>query len=331
MHDLIAALMLAGASAPAPATVPEAPGAMDTVAAARQTPQADAPPVIVLPVFDSPPQPAAETEPTADPTLPPDSNVIVVEGQRAPPGDPLAQVNAQSYEIVQAVDRVLVEPLADVYRDVLPKPVRSGLRNFFFNLGEPIVFLNFLLQGKPGKAVETLGRFAINSTIGIGGLMDVAKKEPFNLPRRENGFANTLGYHGVKPGAYLVVPLIGPTTVRDLIGNLVDAATLPNLIGRPYNRPYYGPPAFTVRALDDRIVFDEKLESIRQSDDPYATARETYLRNRQAAIDELRGKVAEPAAEESPVDVTSETTTDTPVEAPIEPAAPAEPEMQVQP
>lgn len=324
MYDLVAALVLAGSSAQAVDIPPEPViPAMEQGAA---TPAA--PPVIVLPTFPTAAQP--ETPPSTEPAEqapPPGTDVIVVEGTRAPPGDPMVEVNALSYDVMQAVDDVLVAPVASVYRDVLPKPVRSGLRNFFFNLGEPIVFLNFLLQGKPGKAVETLGRFAINSTIGIGGLMDVAKKEPFNLPRRENGFANTLGYHGVKPGVYLVVPLIGPTTVRDLIGNLVDAATLPNLIGRPYNRPYYGVPAFTVRALDDRIVFDEKLETIRQSDDPYATARETYLRNRQAAIDELRGIKPDSAMEPT-------------VAAPVEPAPEAgatpdetsvEPEMELQP
>ncbi len=110
-------------------------------------------------------------------------------------------------------------PVAKAYKKSLPKPVRSGIRNFLNNLGEPIVFLNYLLQLKPGKAFETLGRFAINSTIGIGGLVDVAKKEPFNLPHRRNGFANTLGYYGVDSGSYLYLPIIGATTVRDLVGD----------------------------------------------------------------------------------------------------------------
>ena len=76
-------------------------------------------------------------------------------------------------------------------------------------------------QGKVGKAFETLGRLAINSTVGVGGLFDVAGKKA-DLPYRRNGFANTLGYYGVKPGAYLFLPLIGPTTVRDLVGGAID-------------------------------------------------------------------------------------------------------------
>ena len=74
--------------------------------------------------------------------------------------------------------------LAFAYEDVIPRPIRKGLRNFLHNLGEPIVFLNFMLQLKPGKAAETLGRFVINTTIGAAGLVDVAKRKPFNLPHR---------------------------------------------------------------------------------------------------------------------------------------------------
>lgn len=222
--------------------------------------------------------------------------VIVVSGQEEVPGDPMAALNAQTFEAMQSVDKALVEPVAHVYRDDLPKPVRKGLRNFFRNLREPIVFLNFMLQLKPGKAMETLGRFAINSTIGLGGLVDVAKNEPFNLPRRENGFANTLGYYGVKPGAFLYLPLIGATTVRDLVGSIADAAVLPTAIGKPFNSIEYGAPAYVVTGLESRIEFDDELQRIRDSDDPYASMRETYLARRKREIDALHG-IVEPVAE----------------------------------
>ncbi|MFX6258432.1 MlaA family lipoprotein, partial [Acinetobacter baumannii] len=88
-----------------------------------------------------------------------------------------------------------------------PVPVRSGIRNFLYNLREPIVFVNFLLQHKAGKAAETLGRFVVNSTVGVGGLFDMAKRRPIHLPRRPNGFADTLGFYGVKPGPFLFLPL----------------------------------------------------------------------------------------------------------------------------
>ncbi len=88
-----------------------------------------------------------------------------------------------SFEATQKVDVAVVEPIARTYEEVLPKEVRSGLRNFFRNLASPVIFINFMLQMKPAKAFETLaGRFALNSTVGIGGLMDVAKKKPFYLP-----------------------------------------------------------------------------------------------------------------------------------------------------
>lgn len=242
---------------------------------------------------ETPPEPDPAPVPVPAPG-PDDENVIVVEGVQDIPGDPLANLNAQTFEVTEKVDEALVEPLAFGYQQAVPKPVRKGLFNFFSNLREPVVFLNFLLQGKPGKAAETLGRFAINSTLGIGGLVDVAKKEPFNLPRRRNGFANTLAVYGVKEGAFLVVPLVGPTTVRDLVGTLVDNAVVPTLAGKPFTEPYFTLPAFTVISLESRIEIDDKLKQMRESDEPYTTLRETYLCERRAEIAALRNRPVEP-------------------------------------
>ena len=126
----------------------------------------------------------------------------------------------------QAVDKAVIGPVARAYGESVPRPIRKGLRNFLFNLREPVVFLNYMLQLKPGKAAETVGRFAINSTIGIAGVLDQAKRKPFNLPRRRNGFANTMGYYGVKSGPFFYLPLIGPTTLRDFFGTVVDQVEL---------------------------------------------------------------------------------------------------------
>ena len=229
----------------------------------------------------------------------PDQDTIVVTARpESMPGDPMAELNSQSYEVVQEVDEQLVGPVALAYKDAIPKPLRHGLRNFLRNLTEPIVALNFLLQLKPGKALETVGRFAVNTTIGVGGLFDVAKRDPFNLPYRRNGFANTLGYYGVKPGAYLFLPLIGPTTVRDLVGGTVDGLLLPTVIGHPFNNIAFTLPAATLSALNGRIQIDEQLNALRtQSKDPYIAARDFYLRRRQAEIDALRGKVPYPDSE----------------------------------
>jgi len=216
--------------------------------------------------------------------------VIIVTGRRASPDDPLEELNATSYEVTQGVDNAIVAPIAFAYKEVLPRPIRSGLRNFLHNLGEPIVFLNFMLQLKPNKAAETVGRFAINTTLGAAGLVDVAKRKPFNLPRRRNGFANTLGYYGVKPGPYLYLPLVGSTTLRDFIGNKLDQLILPMSLGTSLFRPAFAIPIAALSELNSRIEFDDELKEIRATRDPYVAARSYYLRKRQAEIDALHGR-----------------------------------------
>ena len=144
---------------------------------------------------------------------------IVVTGSKSDrKEDPLNKANEISYAAVQKMDAAVVRPVSLAYKHGLPKPVRDGLHNFLENLHQPDVAINYLLQLKPGKAIETVARFGINTTIGIAGLFDIAKRKPFNLPDRHNGLADTLGYYGVKPGPFLYLPLLGPTTVRDLFG-----------------------------------------------------------------------------------------------------------------
>ncbi|MCL9999706.1 MAG: VacJ family lipoprotein, partial [Erythrobacter sp.] len=191
---------------------------------------------------------------------------IVVEGEVGPPkSDPAEAINEESYRVTQAVDEALVEPVANAYRDGLPEPVRDGLGNVVKNLGEPSVALNFLLQGKVGKAFETLGRLAINSTVGVGGLFDVAEKKA-DLPYRRNGFANTLGFYGVGSGPYLYLPVTGATSLRDLVGSTLDQALLPVAVGDPFNRLEYAATYFVINGLDQRLAFDEEIASIRASD-----------------------------------------------------------------
>ncbi|MFN3475785.1 MAG: VacJ family lipoprotein [Blastomonas sp.] len=288
---------------------PLAPAGADLTQQVTATEQVASPPgaqPAAPPPASLPPCPQGVALPSADaapavpgngaPSAPADDNAIVVTARPdSEPGDPMLQLNAQSYEVVQDVDEALVGPVAMAYKDAIPKPLRHGLRNFLRNLTEPIVALNFLLQLKPGKAAETVGRFAVNTTIGIGGLFDVAKRDPFNLPYRRNGFANTLGYYGVEPGAYLFLPLIGPTTVRDLVGGTIDGLLLPSVVGAPFNDIKFTLPAATLSALQGRIQIDEQLNALRnQSNDPYIDARDFYLKRRQAEIDALRGRNAYP-------------------------------------
>ena len=215
---------------------------------------------------------------------------IIVTGRRPSSGDPLEELNSKSFEVTQSVDKAVVEPVALAYEDVMPRPVRQGLRNFLHNLGTPIVFLNYMLQLKPGKAAETLGRFAINTTLGWGGVIDVAKRTPFNLPHRHNGFANTLGYYGVKPGPYFYLPLVGPTTLRDFIGDRLDLLVLPLIFPKAFRRSEIVIPIWTLKELNSRIEFDDELREIRATRDPYVAARSYYLRKRQAEIDALHGR-----------------------------------------
>lgn len=248
-------------------------------------------PQAVVLVQDSAPQ-AAQVQEQAEEAPPTDGgNVIVVTGEGADPlKDPLENVNIQAYELTRDIDKAFVEPISDAYEEDLPSPIRKGLRNFLRNLMEPVNALNYLLQLKPGKALETVGRFAINTTVGVGGMFDVAKKEPINLPYRRNGFANTLGYYGVGPGPFLVLPLVGATTLRDLLGSGIDQSILPFAVGKPFNTPYYAIPAYTVNSLEFRIEFDERIGQINDSDDPYYALRESYLCNREADIAALKNQ-----------------------------------------
>jgi phospholipid-binding lipoprotein MlaA len=222
-------------------------------------------------------------------------NEIVVEGEYGPPRtDPAEQINEESYRLTQAVDEAVLEPVAYAYRDGVPEPIRDGLGNVVKNLGEPSNALNFLLQGKVGKAFGALGRLAINSTVGVGGLFDVAGKAGI-VPYRRNGFANTMGFYGVGPGPYLYLPVTGATSVRDLTGSILDQLLLPVAVGKPFNRTEYGAAYFVINGLDQRLEFDEEIASIRNSDDPYFLRRETYLAQRRRDIAQLKG---EPISEE---------------------------------
>lgn len=291
------------AAAPAPvvqlAAIDQDAGAAAPSAAPSEPAQTVAPP------GGTPTPPSTEAAPLVGPSLliEPDSSTdasqlppsvseeeIVVTGRASSPDDPLAALNAQSFEVTQKVDDAIVAPVAFAYKDTVPKKVRAGVRNFLNNLGEPVVFLAFLLEFKPGKAAETLGRFVINSTLGGAGLIDIAKRDPFHLPYRSNGFANVLGYYGVKQGPYFYLPLIGSTTLRDFIGNRLDQIIMPMALGPPFSRPEFAIPAAALSELDDRIEFDDRLREIRETRDPYVAAREYYLRKRQAEIDALHGR-----------------------------------------
>lgn len=253
-----------------------------------------APSPAALPVGETAGPSASAATPAADAAEAPveaaephhaDHEDIVVTAREDTPGDPLAGFNAASFDTIQAVDRALIGPVAMGYKSGMPKPLRLGLRNFLRNLEEPVIAFNYLLQLKPGRALKSVGRFAINSTVGVAGLVDVAKDKPFDLPYTPNGFANTFACYGIGPGPYFFLPLVGPTTLRDVIGVGMDRAALPAVVGKPLDRPYYAIPANVIDSLNDRIDIDEQLDRIRdESADPYAETRDLYLKQRKAEI-----------------------------------------------
>jgi phospholipid-binding lipoprotein MlaA len=136
--------------------------------------------------------------------------------------DPWGRLNRFTYRFNARFDEAIFLPVANGYRRV-PSPLRAGVHNFFGNLAEVDSVINYILQGRLGRGVRSLGRFVINSTVGIGGLFDVAVK--LHLPKAPTGFGTTLSKWGMHPGPYLVIPFFGPSTLREGIGLASDYGT----------------------------------------------------------------------------------------------------------
>lgn len=200
--------------------------------------------------------------------------------------DPLEKVNRGMWAVNQGADKVVIKPVTKVYRAIAPRPVRQGVSNVFSNLSEPWSFVNNLLQGKGERAGRNVERFLINSTIGIAGLWDPASK--LGAPPAPEDLGQTLAVWGVNGGPYLVLPLLGPSTLRDGIGSGVSAYADPVKyaidqadINVWYKRGYLA--AYIINTRSDLIESggDAFLES---SLDPYASARSAYLQIRTAEI-----------------------------------------------
>ena len=142
-------------------------------------------------------------------------------GPAAHPNDPLEPFNRGVYQFNDVVDAAMVKPVATVYQDVVPQLVRRGVRNFFSNLQDAWSGVNNALQFKGQPAVNSFTRFGVNTLIGLGGMLDVASE--MQIERHTKDFGHTLGYWGVAPGPYLVLPLLGPSTLRDTLALPVDA------------------------------------------------------------------------------------------------------------
>jgi phospholipid-binding lipoprotein MlaA len=196
------------------------------------------------------------------------------------PRDPLEDFNRAAYSFNDLLDRALLEPLAQGYNYITPAPVNKGVTNFFNNLRDIRSAANNLLQFKIGRAFSDVGRVAVNSTIGILGLMDVASN--MNLPRYDEDFGQTLGVWGFGSGPYIVFPFFGPSSGRDGVGLVVDWFTDPI---------YYIEDDATrliVRGLDIVDTRADLLSASRVLEqaalDPYAFVRDAYLQRREDLV-----------------------------------------------
>jgi phospholipid-binding lipoprotein MlaA len=198
--------------------------------------------------------------------------------------DPWERVNRRGYAINQFLDRHFIRPAAMIYRALTPGPIGKGLHNMITNLSEPLVFINDVLQARPRRAASTTVRFAFNSTLGLAGLIDVAGHG--GIAHHASTFGDTLGRYGVGPGPYIFLPLVGPSTVRDLLGFGVDLALDPvHWLSYRY-RTEISTSATVVGGLDTRAAADDELKAIlSDAADPYATMRSVYLQYRQGEIE----------------------------------------------
>jgi phospholipid-binding lipoprotein MlaA len=209
--------------------------------------------------------------------------------------DPLEPMNRSIFAFNQVADKYVIRPVAVGYRDVVPEFARNGLKHFLDNLNEPIIFMNNMLQGEGTRSAKTVTRFVVNSTVGIGGLVDVMGKD--GVPQETGDFGQTLYRWGVGPGPYLVLPIFGPSNPRDAIGRYgVDGYADPfnNLVnGTIYNKPTLQYVRDGLFGIDLRSRNIENLDQLeRDSLDFYAKIRSV---SRQYRDSELRhGAPAEP-------------------------------------
>jgi phospholipid-binding lipoprotein MlaA len=199
--------------------------------------------------------------------------------------DPFEGGNRVMFEVNQVLDQALLRPVSVVYRAVVPDFAQDGVRNFMNNLNSPVIFTNDLLQGETDRAGQTLLRFGINSTIGLGGLIDVAKE--LDMPYHDEDFGQTLGTWGAGEGPYFYLIVMGPSNVRDFSGFVVDRAIDPlTYVNWGDGDLQYAPLARTVlNVIDLRARNIETLDEIeRSSVDYYASIRSLYRQSRADAI-----------------------------------------------
>jgi phospholipid-binding lipoprotein MlaA len=197
--------------------------------------------------------------------------------------DPFEPFNRVMFNTTLVVDKVLLRPTAIVYRTVIPQPLRNGVRNFLNNLDSPVILTNDILQGEFARARVTLVRTVVNTTVGIGGLFDVADK--WGYPRHREDFGQTLATFGIGEGPYLFIPLFGPANPRDLLGYGTDIFFNPLTYVQWGDESYIPYVRYGVDLIDLRERNIETLDEIEQTSlDYYASVRSLYRQSRNNEI-----------------------------------------------
>jgi len=211
-------------------------------------------------------------------TLPPNSQRV--------PQDPWESWNRGVYKFNDKLDRAVAKPVTKAYVRVVPQPIRTGVSNFFENLSTPTVMINDALQGKFLAAASDLGRFLLNTTVGLGGILDPATSA--GLAHNDEDFGQTLGHWGVHPGPFVELPLLGPSDLRDAPARVVDTYTNPRqYIKNPWIKyGLYLPALINTRA--SLLSLDDTLQHVY---DPYAFVRDAYLQRRAYLVSD--GKITE--------------------------------------
>ena len=205
--------------------------------------------------------------------------------------DPFEPMNRTVFDMNQGFDKTVLLPVAQAYVDVVPGPARDSVHNFLENLDLPITFANDLLQGEIDHAGQTLGRFTVNTTVGVGGLFDIASD--WGIPDHQEDFGLTLGKWGVGEGPYLVVPFFGPDPPRDITGQVVDIFLDPTTYVHIREHFYWSAAREVAEAIDLRSRNIDQIESIeRSSVDYYASLRSLYRQHRNSEIRDGKPDVA---------------------------------------
>jgi phospholipid-binding lipoprotein MlaA len=197
--------------------------------------------------------------------------------------DPWESVNRPVFAFNEGADRWVLRPVARGWTFITFEELRESVRRFFFNAAFPARFVSSLGQLKGEEALNEMGRFIVNTTVGVVGFLDPAT--PLGFPRSDEDVGQMLGRWGVPPGPYWVVPLLGPSSPRDAVGTVADLLMSPFLW---LDVPTYGLGA--LNAVNSRALADKSIETLRRNSlDYYVAVRDAFLQNRQAAVEDRGG------------------------------------------